>query len=143
MKINDKNYFGHNCKYFIGKWSDEDDPDHKKYRPEICFCNHSENENRYEGNCRYGICPLKNKNFISAIKCKICESIVYSRARHDMRYCECKSCFIDGGQLHYIKTGGTSLDNIEMINIELDISYKELYDDWNKRIDKYGLIKRK
>ena len=35
---------------------------------------------------------------VSAIKCTICDSVVWSQSRHDFRYCDCKKCFIDGGR---------------------------------------------
>lgn len=49
-----KNYFGHNCPFFCGKWerdSTEDDT------PELVFCNHLDNVEETEGNCRAEICP--------------------------------------------------------------------------------------
>lgn len=75
---------------------------------------------------------------VNAIKCPKCEYIVYSRARHDMRYCPCTYVAIDGGQ-DYTKVVDEK-GNAEMVQIELDTTEQELYDDWNRRIDKFGLI---
>ena len=76
---------------------------------------------------------------ITALKCLVCGSIVYSRARHDFHWCPCKSVAIDGGQVDYIKVNG-NFEDYEMITIEVDVTLKELYNDWNKEINKYGLI---
>lgn len=77
---------------------------------------------------------------ISAIKCKLCGDTIYSRCRHDMRWCTCKKCAIDGG-FDYMKITGNPSD-IEMgIHVDVpNVSEKDLYDDWNNRTDKYGKI---
>lgn len=46
-----------------------------------------------------------------AIKCRKCESIIYSLHRHDMRYCACKAVAIDGGRI-YTKISGADTDCI-------------------------------
>lgn len=76
---------------------------------------------------------------VTAIKCPKCDDTVYSRARHDMRFCRCGAVSIDGGQDGYIRISGTS----EIIKIDVDVTKAQLYQDWNKRIDKHGLIKSK
>lgn len=76
---------------------------------------------------------------LNAIKCKKCGDTIYSRTRHDMRWCSCKSIAIDGG-FDYIKVAGEEED-IENKEINVNVSKKDLYDDWNKKKDKYGLIK--
>lgn len=35
---------------------------------------------------------------VEAIECPVCADIVWSRYTHDMRYCRCGYCFIDGGR---------------------------------------------
>ncbi len=76
----------------------------------------------------------------SAIKCKLCGDTIYSRTRHDFRWCSCKSIAIDGG-FDYCRVIG-ELDNIEKVKpFKLSITKGDLYIDWNKGIDKYGLIK--
>lgn len=77
---------------------------------------------------------------ITGIKCDNCGDIIYSRARHDFRWCSCESCAIDGGQRDYIKVCGNT-DEYKFIDIEVDVTLQELYNDWSKSIDKYGKVK--
>jgi len=42
--------------------------------------------------------PLNTE--IAAIECPVCADIVWSRYTHDMRYCRCGYCFIDGGRAY-------------------------------------------
>jgi hypothetical protein len=76
---------------------------------------------------------------ILALQCKLCGDIIYSRARHDFHYCSCGNVYIDGG-FDYRKWGCADLDTIQDAEIDVDITQKELYDDWNHSIDKYGFI---
>lgn len=76
---------------------------------------------------------------IAGIKCKKCNSIIYSRARHDFRRCPCDTCAVDGG-FNYLKVSG-DITNWKRVEIELDITKSELFQDWNYGHDKYGLIK--
>lgn len=78
---------------------------------------------------------------VDGIKCKKCKDTIYSRATHDFRECSCKEIFIDGG-FDYMRIGGEK-KMWEMITINVKATKKELYDDWNTRSDKYGLIKAK
>jgi hypothetical protein len=55
---------------------------------------------------------------VPAIKCLKCNDIVWSRHRHDCRWCKCKSCFIDGGG-DYARYGVTDSD-YEILEIEVD-----------------------
>jgi len=81
----------------------------------------------------------KEKTKIQAIKCPTCKDVIFSRARHDFHYCTCGAMFVDGG-FDYLRYGGEAFDNVEFINLELDETKKELYDDWNKGINKFGII---
>lgn len=75
---------------------------------------------------------------VSAIKCNKCHDTVYSRARHDFRSCTCGAVSIDGG-LDYTKISGTDFTDV---TLELKgVTAGQLYQDWNKRIDKFGLVK--
>jgi len=81
---------------------------------------------------------------IKALRCPLCGDAVYSRARHDMRYCSCKSISADGG-FDYTKI---SYDTEKLgdkqptwIDVTVDATKKELYHDWNTGADKFGLIK--
>jgi hypothetical protein len=77
---------------------------------------------------------------ITGIKCANCGDIVYSRARHDFRWCSCESCAIDGGQRDYFKVTG-NVNEYKFVDLELNVTLEKLYNDWNKSIDKLGLIK--
>lgn len=77
---------------------------------------------------------------VNAIQCSHCNDIIYSRARHDFHYCSCGSCFIDGG-FDYTRYGANDLKDITDLEIEVDASTYELFEDWNKSINKFGTIK--
>jgi len=76
---------------------------------------------------------------VNAIECQKCKDTIYSRAGHDFRYCSCKEVFIDGG-FDYTRIGGEKKMFKEK-TIEVKATKKELYDDWNTRADKFGVIK--
>lgn len=76
---------------------------------------------------------------VQAIKCKKCQTVIFSRAVHDFHYCPCKTVAIDGG-FDYTRILGNAEDFIEM-SISVEQTPKELYDDWNNNTDKYGTIK--
>ena len=78
---------------------------------------------------------------ITAIQCPKCKDIIYSRAIHDCRYCRCGEVCIDGG-LYYERVGFKS-EPPKRLQIEIDATKEELYEDWNFGKDKFGLIKPK
>lgn len=78
---------------------------------------------------------------VKGIVCGVCGDVVYSRARHDMRWCSCGNSAIDGGQEDYIKVTGCRASFIT-INVP-NVTLKLLYNDWNTHKNKYGLIKAK
>lgn len=85
-----------------------------------------------------------NKNIkVNALQCSNCGDIIFSRAVHDFRSCTCEECFVDGG-FEYFKYGGEFFKpkEPEILILELNISKKDLYKDWNHSIDRYGLIKK-
>lgn len=75
---------------------------------------------------------------VTCLTCPNCGYTVFSRARHDMRSCSCKQSHIDGG-FDYVKFGFKG-DEPKRIQIAVDASRRELYDDWNQRTDLYGVI---
>ena len=79
---------------------------------------------------------------VNAIICHSCGDTIFSRARHDCRPCSCGKVFIDGG-FDYLRVGGENLDKIIHKTINILQTKKELYDDWNLKKDKYGIIKNK
>lgn len=76
---------------------------------------------------------------INAVKCKKCGDTIFSRATHDFHYCSCKSTAIDGG-LEYTRIIG-KLEDTADVGLDLPYTPKELFDDWDKEIDKLGVIK--
>ena len=76
---------------------------------------------------------------VNAIQCPNCKDVVYSRARHDMRYCGCGEVAIDGGfDYNRVAFRGIFPASFE---IEVDADKNTLYSDWNKETNKFGLIK--
>jgi hypothetical protein len=77
---------------------------------------------------------------VSTITCPLCGQTIYSRCRHDIRWCKCASICIDGG-FDYVKIGWfPNLMPPETKNIEINTTKKELYNDWNKDINKFGVL---
>ncbi len=86
---------------------------------------------------------------VYVLQCPNCKDWVFSRTNHDFRYCSCEALGVDGGNidnkfeiLTYSRVmGNINFSKLKRENIRLPVSYKELYDDWNHNIDKWGLIK--
>lgn len=82
---------------------------------------------------------------INAIICKNCGDTIYSRSIHDFHWCSCNSVAIDGG-FDYTKIVFKSADcyestKLNILENETEKSAKKiLYDDWNNRENKYGII---
>ena len=82
---------------------------------------------------------------VNAIKCKGCGDIIYSRAIHDFHWCSCHKCAVDGG-FDYFKIVGNRED---WETVDMDVlpylstseAMRALYDDWNNKTEKYGLVK--
>ena len=73
---------------------------------------------------------------VSAIQCNDCRDIIYSRARHDFRWCTCKNCAVDGG-LDYLRVVGDGFKTKALI---IESTKEELYNEWNNSKDLFGLI---
>jgi hypothetical protein len=76
------------------------------------------------------------------ITCPSCKVEIYSRAHHDFCYCKCGDIAVDGG-FSYVRYLAKDL---EMTRKSFRYRFvkatkKELYDDWNQRINKFGVIK--
>ena len=76
---------------------------------------------------------------VNAIECPKCHETLYSRARHDYRTCSCGEVAIDGG-FDYIRVSFKKQEPVEK-EVWVLVSIKELYQDWNSKADKYGVIK--
>jgi len=75
---------------------------------------------------------------VNAFECPKCAAIVFSRTRHDYRWCPCKTIAVDGG-LEYSRV--VYKDKFpESREIEVDASKEQLYEDWNHHSDKFGII---
>lgn len=78
---------------------------------------------------------------VNAIECPNCGDVIYSRARHDYRNCSCGEIAIDGG-FDYTKVCYKDENSRpKNVVVEISASKKELFDDWNNRKDKFGIIK--
>ena len=64
---------------------------------------------------------------------------MYSRARHDMRGCNCGGMFVDGG-FDYLRVGGKNLSAIKHRVRYVNATRQELLEDWARMKDKFGLI---
>lgn len=74
-----------------------------------------------------------------ARQCPSCKDLVFSRARHDCRFCSCGEIFVDGG-FDYRRVGYKKKEPKE-VEITINQTPSQLYDDWNHLEDKYGVIK--
>lgn len=88
--------------------------------------------------------PTKTR--VWTITCPECHLEMFSRARHDYRICGCPfQMMVDGGFAGYTRYGGKELQPLkESFRYRfVKASKQELYDDWNERHDKFGVIAKK
>ena len=76
---------------------------------------------------------------VHAAQCNKCGDIIWSRCRHDFRWCTCKAIGIDGGY-DCIRVIGDDKNIKELIMEDDCPSRDDAYKDWNESKDKYGLI---
>lgn len=83
-------------------------------------------------------------SIVNAIQCPNCKDIIFSRTHHDYHSCTCGGISIDGG-FSDMKCGWDAQvvkhKEIKHLKLELNVSGVDLYNDWNKRMDKFGVIK--
>ena len=78
---------------------------------------------------------------VHALQCKKCKDIIFSRAHHDCHHCTCGATMIDGG-FDYMRCGfDPKVGESAQTYIEVKQTKKQLYDDWNCKKGKFGLIK--
>ena len=77
---------------------------------------------------------------VAAIKCHKCGDTIYSRARHDFRWCSCKAIAIDGGT-HYTKITFKTKPP-KPLELTIQATQQDLLKDWDYGTNKYGLIKQ-
>jgi hypothetical protein len=75
---------------------------------------------------------------VHGLECLKCGDRIYSRARHDFRSCECGDIFVDGG-FDYMRGGYKDKPPID-VEIDVDATIKELYDDWNLGRNLFGRV---
>lgn len=76
---------------------------------------------------------------VLAWKCKDCGDLVFSRTRHDMRWCTCRKIAVDGG---LGKDASVRLmGHPTRVEMYLEQTKEELYDDWASGRNLYGLIR--
>ena len=84
---------------------------------------------------------------ISVLKCPECKQEIYSRAQHDCRNCKCGNIMVDGGRYSYTEKdtwiferyGGKDIDNLKSRVVDIDITERKMYYDWNESVDKLGV----
>lgn len=76
---------------------------------------------------------------VAAIKCPNCKDIIFSRAHYDYHSCTCGETSIDGG-FDYCRIAAKDVSKIKAFQLEVNATKKELYNDWNLRKNKYGVI---
>jgi len=75
---------------------------------------------------------------MTLLHCLLCNDIIFSRATHDMQTCTCGSHSIDGG-FQYIRASFNNPKEFKMITLPVpDAIKQDLYNDWNKQLNKYG-----
>lgn len=78
---------------------------------------------------------------IPASVCTKCGYAVFSRANHDFRWCPCQSIAVDGGFSSYGGRGVFTDEPPGVLDIPLNLTRRQLYDDWNTKTDQFGLVK--
>ena len=75
---------------------------------------------------------------VTAIICPNCDQMIYSRCQHDYRSCKCGEVAIDGGfdytRIIYHNKSPKTVRKL------VGATKQELFDDWNNRRNKYGVI---
>lgn len=89
---------------------------------------------------------------IRCVVCSICGTYIFSRSRHDFRWCPCENTFVDGGVTgDYIRYGGKPEQKLQLVDLKKIYKHfvkktdKEitdlLYKDWRIASEHYGHIK--
>lgn len=80
---------------------------------------------------------------VSTVTCSQCGEEIYSRARHDFRYCKCGGISVDGG-FDYLKYGWSEKWVKPVVRVRyINASRDTIIRDWNERKDKLGVIAKK
>jgi hypothetical protein len=80
-----------------------------------------------------------NYTKVIAWRCTSCGDLVFSRTRHDLRFCSCKKTGVDGGlDERDLRLLGDGHKRVEMY---IEQTKEELYQDWSSGRNEYGLIR--
>ena len=61
---------------------------------------------------------------VDGVQCPFCKEAIWSRYRHDFRFCSCKKTFVDGGR-DYLRAGGDILPDA----VKIDTTTNEIVED--------------
>lgn len=73
---------------------------------------------------------LKEERLRSGYHCLVCDSVTYSRYRHDYHSCKCGNCFVDGGPAYF--RGGWK-DPSRAVQVTIDLLKQEVVKTPTKR----------
>lgn len=73
---------------------------------------------------------------INAIHCHNCGDYIFSRARHDFRFCSCKNVSIGGGT-DYLKLAYEPDAKFSFYSVVIELTPEELYEDWREHSEIY------
>lgn len=77
---------------------------------------------------------------VRTVTCPKCGLEMYSRARHDCHGCKCGT-IVDGG-FDYLRFGWPNGREKPKTRIRyVNATRQELFNDWNKQLNKFGFIK--
>ncbi len=79
---------------------------------------------------------------VLTVTCPKCGAEMYSRARHDYHGCKCGTT-VDGG-FDYLRFGWPNGCQKPETRVRyVNATRWQLYDDWNRHLEKFGFIKAK
>ena len=74
---------------------------------------------------------------VKGFKCNSCHDIIFSRTLKDIRYCQCLALNVNNGPFQ--PKSLTPLSQQAIVIIDINTTINELYNDWNCRIDNFGI----
>jgi len=79
---------------------------------------------------------------VKAITCPRCKDTIYSRAGHDFHSCTCGDVSVDGGPKleRVLWQAGCGFEQPKPVEVTINATPQELYDDWNNRVNRFGVI---
>jgi len=79
---------------------------------------------------------------VNVVTCPCCGQSIYSRARHDFRYCNCGEVWVDGGLDYFRYPLHTEKDNLDVKTsvVTVDATREQLYLDYKKSRNLFGTL---